>query len=80
MTAPKIDIPVKIGRVELRSASGRCVIDGCKIKGGGLLRVQHCSDSAEHLPDLAFQGKGLVVCGKHFLEVLTAVLTLPEDA
>ncbi len=76
---PETRLPVKNGTLEMNDASGHCVIDGCKIKGGGLLQLQHVTKDAEKVADLAWRGKRLVICGDHLLEILTAVLSLPED-
>ena len=74
-----IHAPAKTGNIEIGEGQGRCVIDGCKVKGGGLIRVQNTTSDVAQLPDLAWKGKRIVICGKHLLEVLTAVLILPED-
>lgn len=79
---PEIVIPLnrRPGHIEVRDASGRCIIDGCKIKGGGLVRIQNVTSRAEQIDDLAWDGKAVVVCGDHLVEVLTAVLHVPDDA
>jgi len=80
MTEVTIALSKRPGKIEVREASGRCVIDGCKIKGGGLASIQNVTARPDQIERLAFDGKRLVVCGDHLLAILTAVLSLPEDA
>lgn len=78
MSERRVDIPAKVGKVEIREASGRCVIDNCRVSGGGLVSIQHVTEDALQLPELAWGGGKVVCCGDHLLEVLTRVLRLPE--
>lgn len=72
-------IVTKRGRLEFEIVTGRCVIDGCKVMGGSLFRIQETTDDPDALLDLAWQGKAVTICGEHLKAVLTAVLHLPEE-
>jgi hypothetical protein len=73
-------IPLKQGTLEIADASGRCVIDGCKIRGGGLLSIQQLTnlDSPADVLDAAWKGQKVVMCGDHFLVALSTILRLPD--
>lgn len=74
-----MSFPAKTGHVEIGEGAGRCIVDGCKVRGGGLIRIANGSGEIEDLPKLAWHGKAVIVCGEHLLGALTLVWKLAED-
>lgn len=72
-------IPTKAGCLELRNAAGRCVIQGCKVRGGGLIQMQETTNDEGSLLDLAWGGKRVVICGEHLKRALTGVIYVDEE-
>lgn len=71
--------PATTGRLDLTETTGRCIVDGCKVKGGGLIRIQNISEDDTEVPSLAWKGKAIALCADHLLEGLTNVFHLPEE-
>jgi hypothetical protein len=46
-------------------------------QGGGLISIQQVTEDILQLPELAWGGSAVIVCGDHLLEVLTRVMRLP---
>lgn len=72
----EMTIPCKVGQLELREGAGRCIVENCGVRGGGLIQMQHTTNREEELRDLAWEGRRVTICGSHLVEVLTTVLKL----
>lgn len=66
-----IKVPVKGGGdIEFEEASGRCAVVGCKVKGGGLLKVTILSEIATDI----WKEHPVTICGGCVATVLTNAL------
>lgn len=72
-------LPAKTGHLEITEAAGRCIVNGCKVHGGGLARIQNTTSNEDEMPDLAWHGQAIIVCGPHLLEALSTVFRVPDE-
>jgi hypothetical protein len=63
-------IPTPNGSLIFGQGQGNCVVNGCKVKGGGLLRVDVLRVGE---PDAYFN-----VCGKHMAQAIALMLEANE--
>lgn len=74
-----MEVPTPNGTLEIKDAAGRCIIEGCRVRGGGLVSVQEVTPDVMKLPGLAWEGKRIVICGGHLVDVLATVLHLADE-
>jgi hypothetical protein len=66
-----VKAPIKIdGSIEIEEASGRCAVVGCKVRGGGLLKVNILDEIASGI----WKEHPVTICGGCMATVLTNAL------
>lgn len=64
-----ISAPTKDGKIEFEEANGRCVVVGCKVHGGGLIKVTITEPVVE---GVSWEHPA-VLCGTHLAEGLLTI-------